>query len=480
MTPVLFAALMAAAGTGFALVVLLLWTRQMDRLHPEPVWDWAALEPELDSVVFPADFQWGTATAAHQVEGGHDANNWAAWENDPGPDGKGRIQNADKAGDACQHWERYPEDLDRMKDELGLNAYRFSLSWSKLEPRPGEFDEAAIQHYHDVIAACRARGLEPMVTLHHFTHPMWFERIGSFEKAENISHIERFTKRMFEEYGPEVRYWCTFNEPGPFSVMGWGLGVFPPGKKSPRVLAQVIRNLCAAHSRMVAVIRTLPHGDTAQVGLVKNIFQMDPWKRGNPLHWILCRILDHVYNQAILGYLETGRVKLSIPVLMSVDEQIPGERGDFVGLNYYANLLIDPFMKREPPFEAHKRPGQVLTDMPYTIYAEGLWRALHRLSRVGMPIYITENGLPDDRDDRRATWIRRYLFAMRKAMDEGVDVRGFYYWSFMDNFEWAEGFRMRFGLYAVDYETQTRTLREGAKPFIAAIARSRAAAEEQA
>jgi beta-glucosidase len=118
--------------------------------------------------------------------------------------------------------------------------------------------------------------------------------------------------------------------------------------------------------------------------------------------------------------------------------------------------------------------------MPYTIYAEGLWRALHRLSKVGLPIYITENGLPDDKDDRRATWIRRYLFAMRRAMDEGVDVRGFYYWSFMDNFEWAEGYRMRFGLYAVDYETQTRTLREGAKPFIAAVARSKAAAEADA
>ena len=167
MSPVLFAALMAASGTAMAVVVALLWTRKMDREHPEPIWDWDALEPELDGVVFPADFQWGTATAAHQVEGGHDSNNWAAWENDPGPDGKGRIQNGDKAGDACQHWQRYPADLDRMKDELGLNAYRFSLSWSKLEPRPGEFDEDAIQHYHEVIAACRARGLEPMVTLHH-------------------------------------------------------------------------------------------------------------------------------------------------------------------------------------------------------------------------------------------------------------------------------------------------------------------------
>lgn len=454
-------------------LVGLLYARSEAAAHPEPLWDWDALEPELDQVVFPAGFRWGAATAAHQVEGGHTANNWAMWEQDPGPDGKGRIQNGDVAGDAADHWNRYPEDIRRMRDELGLDTYRFSLSWSKLQPAAGEWDEDAIQHYHDVIDCCLEHGVEPMLSLHHFTHPSWFDALGSFERAENIPHVVAFTERVYQEYGEKVKLWCTFNEPGPFSVMGWGLGVFPPGKKSPRVLARVIRNLCAAHVQMVEAIRRQPGGQDAHVGLVKNIFQMDPWQRWNPLHWLLCRILDHVYNESILVFMKTGRVRLRIPLLMWVDEQIDGDRGDFAGLNYYANLLIDPLMKTEPPFEAHSRPGQIMTDMPYTIYAEGFWRALRRIGEVGLPVYVTENGIPDDRDDRRATWIRRYLYAMRKAMRDGVDVRGFYYWSLMDNFEWAEGYRMRFGLFAVDYETQERTLRAGAQPYIDTIRRSR-------
>ncbi len=471
------AAVLLGAGL-VGLLASLAWARRRAVEDPEPLWDWGALEPETDAVTFPEPgFLWGTASAAHQVEGGHTANNWARWERDPGPKGKGRIQNGDVAGAACEHWDRYPEDLDRMVEELGVDSYRFSLSWSKIEPEPGVFDEDAIQHYHDVIDACRARGLVPMVTLHHFTHPLWFEDLGSFEDAGNIAHIARFTARVFREYGAKVPYWCTFNEPGPFSVMGWGLGVFPPGKQSPALLGRVIRNLCAAHVEMVRTIRGLPHGADVHVGLVKNIFQMDPWRPGNPVHRLLCDVADHVYNESILGFLRTGRVRIQLPGLVSIDEQLDGPRGDFVGLNYYANLLLDPLMNREPPFEAHSRPGQIMTDMPYTIYAEGFHKALHRIGTVGLPVYVTENGIPDARDDRRATWIRRYLYAMRKAMDEGVDVRGFYYWSMLDNFEWAEGYQMRFGLYVVDFTTQERRLRDGARPFIETIRRSREAVD---
>lgn len=454
-------------------VLLALWTGAMHLLHPEPRWDWERLASQLDLVRFPPGFLWGTATAAHQIEGGHSHNNWAMWEAGPRPDGKPSIQHGDRCGEAADHWHRWREDLRRMDEELGVNAYRFSLSWSKLEPVRGQWNEEAIAHYHALIDELLARGITPMVTLHHFAHPDWFERLGSFEDERNLQHLVNFTERMFQEYGEKVPYWCTLNEPGPFGVMGWGLGVFPPGKKSPRLLGRVLRNLCLAHVRMVAQIRAMPGGDAVHVGLVKNIFQLDPWRRWSPLHWALCRVADHVYNQSVLGFLETGRFRLRIPGLMWWDEQLEGDRGDFVGLNYYANLLLDPFMSTEPPFDAHTREGQVLTDMPYTIYAEGLWRALHRIADVGLPIYITENGIADAQDDRRATWVRRYLFAARRAMDEGIDLRGFFYWSLMDNFEWAEGYAMRFGLYAVDYETQERTLRAGAQPFVDTIRRSR-------
>lgn len=476
------ALLFLLSGALLALATLALWVRGLQRQHPEPRWDWAALEPELDEVVFPPDFRWGTATAHHQIEGGHDDNNWGRWERSTDDRGRPRIQHGDVSGDAADHWNRWREDVALMDEVLGCDLYRFSFSWSRIEPRPGEWDRAALDHYHQLIDELLRRGITPMATVHHFAHPGWLEELGSFEREENIAHVVRFAGKLFEEFGEKVPLWCTFNEPGPFSVMGWLLGVFPPGKKSPRLHGQVLRNLCLAHLRVVEKIRAMPGGDAVKIGLVKNIFQLDPWRRWSPLDWALCRLADHVYNESVLEFLRSGRFRYRVPFLVNMDEQLMGpgleDRGDFVGLNYYANLLLDPFMRREPPFEVRSRPGQIPTDMPYNIYAEGLWRALHRIRSVGLPVWITENGVPDARDDRRATWIRRYLYALRRAMAEGVEVRGFCYWSLLDNFEWAEGYQMRFGLFAVDYETQERTLREGARAYVAAIRRSRVAARQ--
>lgn len=473
MDPLLIALFFIVSGFAMAALVLLAWIRGLQRAHPEPHWDWERLEPELDGVIFPPDFMWGTATAHHQIEGGHHDNNWGRWERATDKKGRPRIQHGDVSGDAADHWNRWQQDVALMDEVLGCDTYRFSFSWSRIEPRPGEVSREALDHYHALIDELLRRGITPMATVHHFAHPGWLEDLGSFERQDNIQHVVAFAELLFAEFGAKVPYWCTFNEPGPFSVMGWLLGVFPPGKKSPKLHGKVLLNLCRAHVAIVEQIRAMPGGADVRIGLVKNIFQMDPWRRWSPLDWVLCRVGDHVYNESILEFMRSGRFKLRVPFLVNIDVAVGGDRGDFVGLNYYANLLLDPFMSTEPPFDVHSRPGQIPTDMPYNIYAEGLHRALHRISTVGLPIYITENGIPDAEDVRRATWIRRYLFAVKRAMDEGVDVRGFYYWSLLDNFEWAEGYQMRFGLFAVDYGTQSRTLRAGAQPFVDAIARSR-------
>lgn len=458
--------LLAASGlTAAALAAL-------HRRHPELRWDWSTID--TSAVQFPADFRWGTATAAHQVEGGNEHNNWSDWERQVDEKGRPRVHNGDRCGAACEHFTRYPEDMARMRDELGMNAYRFSIEWSRIEPERGRIDPAAVAHYHRMIDTALAAGLEPMVSLHHFTHPRWFEALGSFEREENIAHILRFTDLCLREYGDKVPFWCTFNEPGPFSVMGWALGVFPPGKKDIRVFATVLRNLLVAHLRMVQCAKS--RAPKVQIGLVKNIFQLDPYRRWSPVDWLICRIANELYNEAILRFLREGVFHLQIPGLVWRHEDWPEAKGatDFIGLNYYANLLLDPFMRREPPFETRKRAGEVETDMPYTIYAEGLYRALQEIATLKKPIYVTENGVADAKDDgRRALWIQRYLYAMHKAMAEGIDVRGYYYWSFMDNFEWAEGYAMRFGLYEVDYATQARRLRPGAQPLIDTIRRSR-------
>ena len=437
----------------------------LSKRHPEPLWDWDSID--TNDVEFPDGFIWGSATAAHQVDGGNENSNWSRWEKSVDEKGKPRVHNGDCAGDAADHWNRYPEDIDMMRDELGLKSYRFSIEWSRIEPEEGRFDEDAIAHYHDVIDTLIDAGITPMITLHHFTNPLWFEDKGGFEPEENIALFVRFSRRMFEEFGAKVPRWCTINECGPYAVMGYGLGVFPPGIKNFKRMAVVLYHLMLAHTAVYDMIKSMPGGDKVQVGLVKNIFQFDPLHRWNLFHWILCRVANGAYNESILGYIERGEFKVRIPTQVNFVRHNPEAAGktDFIGLNYYANLILSLFMKMEPPFEPHARRGQILTDMPYAIYAEGFYRALMRLKPLNKPIIVTENGIADDKDDRRALWIQRYMYAMSQAIKDGANVRGYHYWSLMDNFEWAEGWQMAFGLYEVNFETQERRLREGSLAY---------------
>ena len=461
------------AGLGVVVLATAVVLLVLHRRHPEVRWDWSAIDP--DDVSFPPDFVWGTATAAFQVEGDMPPCNWTWWEEQVDKRGRPRIHEGHKSGRAVEHFSRFGDDLERMRDELGAESYRFSVAWSRIEPEEGRFDQAALDHYARVIDACLENDVAPMVTLHHFSHPLWFHDKGSFEERANLDLFVRFSEKVFGAYGDRVPRWCTHNEPGPFAVMGWGLGAFPPGVRSPRRMVRVLANLMHSHSRVTRAIKAMPHGDEVEIGLVKNIFQFDPWRRWNPIHWALARALEDAYNDSILGYLKTGTFRVRVPGARYVERIDDGPApGDFVGLNYYSHLLTTPFTRFEPPFETFARPGDVPVDMPYCVYPEGFWRALKQLGEVGKPIYVTESGLPDDRDDRRADWIRRYAYAMHRAMQDGVDVRGFHYWSLLDNFEWAEGWVPRFGLYEVDYETMERTLRDGAKPFVKLVADTKA------
>lgn len=453
-------------GGGYLLAVAYLGAR-----YPETRWDWDAID--CDEVSFPDDFVWGVAAAAHQVEGGCDNNNWSRWETESAPDGTPRIAGGQKAGRACDHWNRYRDDIQLMKD-LGLGSYRFSPAWSKIEPSPGEWNDEAIRHYHDVIDALIAAGIEPMLTIHHFSHPLWFDDLGSFEDESNLDHFVSYAERLFSEYGGKVTTWCTINEPAVFATVGWSQGLFPPGKKDPQLTAEVLANLMTAHARVYAALKAMPGGDEARVGLVKNMFQFDPDRRYHLLDWMSARIAEHVFNGAILGCLKTERFRAFVPGQISVTRDVPGISSslDFVGLNYYSHFLVRFQANPGEPLVMVERPGDIQTDMPYAIYAEGFYRAIKSIAELGVPVYITENGIADATDDRRELFIRRYLHAMHRAMAEGADIRGYYYWSLMDNFEWAEGYDMKFGLYAMNRETLERTLRDGSKALIAAIERT--------
>lgn len=434
--------------------------------HTEPVlrWDWASID--TDDLKFPEGFIWGVASAAHQVEGGHTNNNWAAWENSSYADGRPHILNNEKVGAACEHWERYPEDI-RLMQELGVSSYRFSISWSKVMPAEGVVDTLALQHYADVCDSLIAAGISPMVTLHHFEHSLWFEEMGAFEKEGNIAHFVEFSEAVYNALKDRVTYWCTINEPAVFVIAAYFDGHFPPGKQDPKLAAVVLKNLFKAHVAVYQRLKSLPGGDKAQIGIVKNMHQIDPIHPWNLLDRLLARTVNKGFNGSFITTFRDGYYRFHFPTLVGEAEAIADAPNtlDFVGLNYYSHNGMAFSLDLDKALETLMYPGEAPTDMTYTIYPEGLYRAIQEISVLGRPIIITENGIADAKDDRRGDFIRRYVYAVSKAIADGYDVRGFHYWSLTDNFEWDLGYGQRFGLYHVDFATQKRTLREGSKEF---------------
>ncbi len=422
---------------------------------------------------FGEDFLWGSATAAHQVEGNCTNNNWFQFESAVDEKGKPRVLNHQQAGIACDHWHRYKEDIQLMK-ALSLNAYRFSVEWSKIEPKPGAFDEAALDHYEQVVDELLVNGIEPMVTLHHFTNPIWFEEQGAFLQENSPDIFANFVEHVVQRLGPKVKLWCTINEPSIYAVQGYFTAEFPPAEKDAQKAAIVFRNLLRAHTATYVAIKRLE--PQAQVGLVVYMSTFDPPNRWNLLDVVVAHLLNKNLTESHFPYLVEGRFDFSMPGLAS-ESYTSGvkETFDFVGLNYYTHFFrrFEPFSK-EQFVELTDAPPEKLTDMGYPIYPEGLYRALKLITGyTSKPIYITENGIADDSDTKRAKFIEDHLLVVNKAIADGMNIRGYFYWSLMDNFEWAHGFEKRFGLYHVDYSTQERTLREGSRKYLEVIQKSK-------
>lgn len=407
-------------------------------------WDNIIIDSSLVSS-FPKSFLWGTATSSHQVEGNCNNNNWARWENIPG-----KILNGDKAGLACDHWNKYKEDIQLMK-QLGVNTYRFSIEWSKIQPRMNEYSQEAIDHYEQVIDELIAQGIQPMITLHHFTNPLWFEDIGQFEIESNIQYFVNFSEFIFKKFSKKVTYWCVINESEVVAIVGHLFGFFPPGRHNIFQTFQVMKNLIKAHTQVYNRLKALPGGEKVMIGFVKNVMQFDPYNYWNPVERIVCGFLDYLWNGFMLN-----KLKVEKPL-------------DFIGLNYYSHVNLKfqftpPFINVAiPPEEQHLK-----TTMNYTVYAEGFYRALKLVSELNVPIIVTENGIADPSDTLRDIYLRRYLYSLKKAIEENIDVRGYIFWSLMDNFEWMEGYSQKFGLYEVNFNDAnlTRTLRKSAKFFV--------------
>ena len=432
--------------------------------YPQLKWDWNKVDTE--NMNFPENFLWGVATAAHQVEGNNTNNQWFAWENSVDENGKPRVEGGQKSGEACDHWNRYPTDIRLMK-ELGVKAYRFSIEWSRIEPQPGVFDPAAISHYQDVCDSLIKHHIKPVVTLHHFTNPIWFEEMGAFEKRENVKYFTAFVEKIFPALKDRVDLWCTINEPAVYTVDGYFTTLSPPGKSDPALAAVVLRNLLEAHVQAYHKIKSMPGGENVQVGIVKNMTQFDPYNKWSIGDWFVASTVYKIFNTSILDFLKTGNYKFNMPFEVKMEEQNPDAINtlDFIGLNYYSHYYYKFSFDQEKLFDPHYKKDDLMTDMDYAFYPEGLYRAVQTLSLFGVPIFVTENGIADARDDRRALFIQRYIYALSQAIKDGDDVKGYFYWSLLDNFEWSFGFDKEFGLYSVNPDTQARTLKKGAKQY---------------
>lgn len=440
--------------------------------YPKTKWDWSKID--TSKTTFPRNFLWGTATAAHQIEGNNENTNWGEWEKQPN-----KIKDASNAIRAVDGWNRAKDDIRLMK-ELGVNSYRFSLAWNKIEPENGKFDEAALKHYDAFIDELLANGIEPMITLHHFTHPIWFERAGAFEKEQNIADFLEFSELVFKRYRDRVRLWVTLNEPNVFVTSGYFNTHFPPGKHDPKLAGEVLKNMLKSHAdayrslKKIEAEAPVKTQKPLQIGLATSIFHFEPARRWHLGDWAIARISSNTFNEGILGFFTDGRMNFYVPGearVQYIDENAP-QTLDFIGVNYYSHFEYRFGLDFKKATESLPVQGEEMTDMPYTIYPEGVYRAITDVAGLKKPIIITENGISDGRDDRRENYIKESLYAVSKAISDGYDVRGYYYWTLLDNFEWAEGYTQKFGLYEVNLETQERKLRNGSKAFIETIRRN--------
>lgn len=409
------------------------------------------------------DFLWGASTAAHQVEGGLH-NQWTEWElahaerlaadapkNLAWLPGLERIsdQATDPAnyisGTAVEHFARYKADFDLLK-ELNLNAFRFGIEWSRIEPEEGRWDDAALAHYAGYIAELKQRGIEPIPTLWHWTMPIWLADKGGFAKRRNLQYFARYVTKVSELFGSDVRYVLTINEPNAYAPFSYLTGMWPPQRKNPLVAAWVFYNLARAHRLAYRVLKTVK--PELQVGIAYNLVELRPHNPSNYWNRLLAGVLRYISDWWFLDRI--------------------WRTSDFIGVNYYFTEYRD-WRGRQ------RNPRQPVSDLGWYMEPCGLGRLLiSTWRRYRKPLMITENGLADSDDQYRRWWLSETVEALREARHAGAHLIGYLHWSLLDNFEWAFGWWPKFGLVAVDREHgMKRTVRPSARWFAKQVAAAR-------
>jgi len=387
----------------------------------------------MPDLKFPENFLWGSATSAHQVEGGN-VNDWSKWEKG----NAGRLANQAKnhwekwqqdrypemfqtrnyiSGRACDHYNRFEEDFNIAKS-LNHNAHRFSIEWSRIEPKEGIINEKEIKHYRQVLISLKEKNIEPFVTLYHWTLPQWLAEKGGWLNPKAPYYFDRYVKIISENLFDQVNFWITLNEPNIFSFNSFFRGVWPPQKKSILKYFKVLNSLNRAHKLAYRSLKLIDLD--CQVGIAKHNVYFENFPFAN-----------FFWNNHFLRKIKKHQ--------------------DFIGLNYYFHHRL------------FGNKNKSVTNMGWEIYPEGIYHVLKDLKKYHKPIYVMENGIADAQDVRRIEFIKDHLIWTHRAIKEGVDVKGYFYWSLLDNFEWDKGFWPKFGLVEIDHQTFERKIRPSAE-----------------
>jgi len=403
---------------------------------------------------FPRGFLWGTATAAHQVEGNNTNNNWWRWEQEGHTNGK--------AGLACDWWGgRWREDFDRAA-EGRQNAHRFSVEWSRIQPTPDTWDEDALERYRVMLRGLRERGMTPMVTLHHFTDPLWlYDRCG-WEDEEAVLFFEKYVRKVVEALKEYVSYWITINEPNVYALNGYVAGDFPACHKGIRVGMRVMANLLRGHAAAYHAIHEIQR--EARVGYAHHFRPMVAKHPSSPLDVLMRKIRYDALNLGFPSGVSTGVMKTIVG-----NFRIPEAKGtqDFLGINYYSVDTVSfhigkakqLFTHGEFPADSDFSDTKFIANVPEGIFETIKW-AVH--TYPNLPILITENGIEDADDHIRPRYLAQHIHQVWRAVNFNWPVKGYFHWSLVDNFEWERGWTQRFGLWGLDVETQKRTKRPSA------------------
>ncbi len=409
-------------------------------------------------IKFPSEFLFGIATSAYQIEGDNTNADWWRWEE------RGRVKH--RSGKACNHWQLYAKDIELMH-RMGIDAYRFSIEWSRVFPKPNEVDWNSLARYREIVDMLKKLGIEPMITLHHFTNPVWFADLGGWRKKENVDHFARFVEIVADEFR-DVKLWITLNEPNVYAYMGFIEGTWPPGLKNPQVADEVLKNLVEAHARAYEILR-----GRGLVGIAHNMMWFVP-RSGRKLDVSACRRAEEIWNTGFIKGVLYGKLRGFVRRYRVKESNL-----DFIGINYYTAFRVghswNPF-KMFLSIELLESPMR--STMGYYIHPRGIREVVSRTwDAFRVPICITENGFAVENDDDRIEALLQHLAYLWLAIKDGVKVKGHFYWSLLDNYEWDKGYTQRFGLIEVNFVTFERKPRKSAFIY-SEIARNKGISDE--